>query len=78
MILILGASYDKSSDTPDSVAHHARQRDPFQSSSAGILASTQGLARGCATGADAVRCVFRSKRLQKVNRRLEILRNCPN
>ena len=38
LIPLEGASYDKSSGTPasDSAAHHARQRDPFQSSSAGI------------------------------------------
>lgn len=38
LIPLEGASYEKSSGTPasDSAAHHARQRDPFQSSSAGI------------------------------------------
>jgi hypothetical protein len=38
LIPLEGASYDKSSGAPssDSAAHHARQRDPFQSSSAGI------------------------------------------
>ena len=38
LIPLEGASYEKSSSTPasDSAAHHARQRDPFQSSSAGI------------------------------------------
>lgn len=38
VIALEGASYEKSSATPapDSAAHHARQRDPFQSSSAGI------------------------------------------
>ncbi len=38
LIPLEGASYDKSSGTPtsESAAHHARQRDPFQSSSAGI------------------------------------------
>lgn len=38
VIALEGASYDKSSGTPanDTAAHHARQRDPFQSSSAGI------------------------------------------
>lgn len=38
VIPLEGASYEKSSGTPasDSAAHHARQRDPFQSSSAGI------------------------------------------
>ena len=38
VIALEGASYEKSSGTPasDSDAHHTRQRDPFQSSSAGI------------------------------------------
>lgn len=38
LVPLEGASYEKSSGTPasDSEAYHARQRDPFQSSSAGI------------------------------------------
>ncbi len=38
LIPLEGASYEKSSGTPaaDASAYHARQRDPFQSSSAGI------------------------------------------